>query len=682
MTKLLALLLLFAPFFTNGQSETETFDNNNRGWAMTCDQDCDRKIVNGKFILKTFKEGSGEFNFYPGFFDVYKDFTLQATFVQRDGNVNNGIGLFWGYSDSKTYNEFIFTTNGYYKMGAKGGDEWVKTELVKPLNEVNTLRVQKRGSTLFCYLNETMITSSQLPSLGFRAGFLNYTNMTLEIDDVLLDQDNRILLASNHPAGLIKENLGREVNSEENDVSPNISADGRALYFVRKNHPANVGGTDDASDIWVSKKKDGNWSTAQNIGTPVNTAGVDNLTAVSTDQNTIYLAHGKKFVYFRRTANGWSEMMDLGLGYSTESAYLETQLSSDGKVFLATLKTPQNLYYQSKIDEKDIYVSLQDRNGTWSDFINLGPDINTLGDETSPFLSPDGRTLYFSTDGRPGYGNSDTFISKRIGDGWTRWSTPLNLGSDINTSEFDAYYTVPASGDYAYMVSRKNSIGKTDIVRLKLPEALKPNPVILVLGKTINAKTNAPVTAEILLDDLGTGKEVAEAQSNPSTGEFHIVLPSGANYGLHAAAKGFLSVNENLELVSINEYKELEKNLLLIPIEVGVSLQLNNVFFEQGKPVLRSESYPELDRLVKILNDNPGLSIEVSGYTDNVGPQSALLKLSEDRVNSVINYLVSKQVSKHRLTGKGYGSANPLVRNDTEEHRKMNRRVEFKITKK
>jgi len=232
------------------------------------------------------------------------------------------------------------------------------------------------------------------------------------------------------------------------------------------------------------------------------------------------------------------------------------------------------------------------------------------------------------------------------------------------------------------MVSRKNSIGKTDIVRLKLPEALKPNPVILVFGKTINAKTNAPVTAEILLDDLGTGKEVAEAQSNPSTGEFHIVLPSGANYGLHAAAKGFLSVNENLELVSINEYKELEKNLLLIPIEVGVSLQLNNVFFEQGKPVLRSESYPELDRLVKILNDNPGLSIEVSGYTDNVGPQSALLKLSEDRVNSVINYLVSKQVSKHRLTGKGYGSANPLVRNDTEEHRKMNRRVEFKITKK
>lgn len=682
MKKLLFAALLLSPLLINAQSETETFDDNHRGWTLTCDQDCDRKIENGKYILKTFKEGSGEFNFFPGFFDPSKDFTMQASFVQRDGSINNGIGLFWGYSDSKNYNEFLFTTNGYYRVNAKGSGDWVTTQLVKPLQEENIVRVQKRGNSVFCYLNDNLISTNQLQSFGFRAGFINYTNMTLEVDDFLLDQDNTILLAENLPTGLIKENLGNTVNSEENDVSPNISADGRALYFVRKNHEQNLGGKDDASDIWVSRKVDGRWMTAKNIGAPVNTTGVDNLTAISTDQNTIYLAHGKRFVYFRRTADGWSEASDLGLGYSTEATYMETQLSSDGKVFLATLKTPQNLYYNEKVDEKDIYVSLQDKDGNWSNFINLGPDINTLGDETSPFLSPDGRTLYFSSDGRPGYGNSDTFISKRIGDGWSRWTTPRNLGPDINTSEFDAYYTVPASGDYAYMVSRKNSIGKADIVRLKLPDVLKPNPVILVFGKTINAKTKDPVTAEILLDNLGTGKEVAEAQSNAGTGEFHIVLPSGANYGLHAAAKGFLSVNENLELASINQYQEMEKDLLLLPIEVGVSLQLNNVFFEQGKPLLRSESYPELDRLVKILNDNPDMNIEVAGYTDNVGPQTALIKLSEDRANSVINYLVSKQVGKHRLTGKGYGPANPIVRNDTEEHRKMNRRVEFKITKR
>src|SRR5579859_8137217 len=161
---------------------------------------------------------------------------------------------------------------------------------------------------------------------------------------------------------------------------------------------------------------------------------------------------------------------------------MESSLSADGKVLLVTLKTPGNLFYQGKIDEKDVYVSLQNKGGSWSDFINLGPNVNSAGDETSPFLSPDGRTLYFSTTGRPGFGGSDIFMSKRLGDDWITWSEPVNLGPSINTSEFDAYYTVPASGDYAYMVSRRNSIGETDIVRLKLPQAIKPDPVILISG--------------------------------------------------------------------------------------------------------------------------------------------------------------------------------------------------------
>jgi outer membrane protein OmpA-like peptidoglycan-associated protein len=232
------------------------------------------------------------------------------------------------------------------------------------------------------------------------------------------------------------------------------------------------------------------------------------------------------------------------------------------------------------------------------------------------------------------------------------------------------------------MASSQNSIGLSDIFSIELPQAAKPNPVVLILGKTLNAKNKEPVEAKIILDDLSNKKEVAEAQSDPSTGDYRIVLPFGANYGLHAAATGYLSVNENLELANIHEYTEMQKDLFLVKIEVGETLQLNNVFFEQGRPVLKSQSYPELDRLVTVMNDNPKMNIELGGHTDNVGAASALLKLSQDRVEAVKKYLESKGISSSRITGKGYGAKQPREKNDTEEHRKMNRRVEFKITRK
>ncbi|MGC4022677.1 MAG: OmpA family protein [Cyclobacteriaceae bacterium] len=212
-------------------------------------------------------------------------------------------------------------------------------------------------------------------------------------------------------------------------------------------------------------------------------------------------------------------------------------------------------------------------------------------------------------------------------------------------------------------------------------KAVKPDPVILLSGRALNSKTNKPVSADIILDNLETANEVAEAISDPSTGAYKIVLQPGANYGIHAAAKGYISVNENMELAAIHEYAEMQKDLLLAPIEVGLTLALNNVFFEQGKPTLRKESYPELDRLVKIMTENPRMQIEIAGHTDNVGSPTALMKLSQDRVDAVKKYLEDHSISGHRITGKGYGATVPREKNDTEEHRKMNRRVEFKILK-
>jgi outer membrane protein OmpA-like peptidoglycan-associated protein len=273
-------------------------------------------------------------------------------------------------------------------------------------------------------------------------------------------------------------------------------------------------------------------------------------------------------------------------------------------------------------------------------------------------------------------------MSKRIGSGWTNWTEPVNLGPEINGTGFDAYYTIPASADYAYMVSNINSYGKADIVRVKLPDMIKPEPVVMLLGRTLNAKTKNPVSAEILFEDLVEHKEVGEAISDPKTGSYRITLPNGKNYGIRAVAKGFLSVNENLELMSITQYAEIEKDLFLVPIEVGETMQLNNVFFEQGKPILKSQSFPELDRLVEIMVENPSIKIELAGHTDNVGNKEALMKLSQDRVSAVRAYLEKKGIKKDRVDGKGYGSTQPIAPNTTEENRQRNRRVEFKITKK
>jgi outer membrane protein OmpA-like peptidoglycan-associated protein len=186
----------------------------------------------------------------------------------------------------------------------------------------------------------------------------------------------------------------------------------------------------------------------------------------------------------------------------------------------------------------------------------------------------------------------------------------------------------------------------------------------------------------IRFDDLKTGKEVGEARVDPKTGDYKIALPAGKNYGYHAAAPGYLSLNENLELVDLKEYGELKKDLYLIPIEIGESIQLRNVFFVQSKAELKPESYPELDRLVKIMNENPTIEIELGGHTDNRGVPQANLELSEKRVEAVKSYLVSKGIVAARISGKGYGGTRPMVENSNEQNRQFNRRVEFKIVKK
>ncbi len=663
---------------------TDGFGNNVNEWPLGRFNDYSSKIDKGKFVFTTL-EGGRFVLIYP-FVDHTRDFSLEASFIQKDGLTDDGFGLVWGRAGNN-YNSFRITSNGYFKISSSKGrsniNEYARYAKIKPEGQINRLRIEYRSKKLYCFINNEEVASIKtLPIFGNGIGFINSAAMVLEIDDFIFRQDIKI----NLPQGLVtdveKINLGPNVNTIYEDLAPIISSNGNTLFFGRELSTGNIGGVRDKEDIWFSVFQNGTWSQSKNLGSPINSTISDNLVSVSTDENTMIFATKNGFGFREKNKNGWSDMKDIGINYSNEDKYLEGNFAANGKAMLFTIMTKDNVFYRGDKAERDVYVSLKDKKGKWSPPINLGKQVNTDEDEYSPFLAADGKTLYFASKGWPGYGNADIFMTKRLDNSWKKWSEPVNLGPSINTQRFDAYYSVPASGDYAYLCSSFQSLGKSDIIRIKLPENIRPEPVVLISGKTLNAKTKGPISANIRFENLVLGEEVGEAISNPTTGNFSLVLPYGVNYGVHAEAHGFLSVSENIEILQAGSYTETQNDLYLVPLEVDESIQLNTVFFEQGKPILRVESFPELNRLAQILKDNPSIHVKLSGHTDNIGTLNMLMQLSQDRVNTVKKYLEGKGIVGRRMEGQGYGASQPIESNDTEDHRKMNRRVEFRITKK
>ncbi len=324
----------------------------------------------------------------------------------------------------------------------------------------------------------------------------------------------------------------------------------------------------------------------------------------------------------------------------------------------------------------DLYVSFLEKDGSWSEPKNLGQKINTTGSECCAFLAADDATLYYSTNGLNGFGSNDVYLARRLDDTWQNWSEPLNLGPPVNSDGWDAYYTIPAKGDYAYFVSGG------DIFRVRATPEQAPKPVILMYGNVYNQKTKEFIPdASVRYEYLKDGKEAGVARTNPQNGEYKIVLPYGHAYCFRAEAKGFISVNDNFDANNLKEYTEIKRDLYLVPIEVWQVVRINNIFFDFAKSTLKPESYPELNRVVEFLNDNPSVNIELSGHTDAIGADADNLKLSSDRAKSVMDYFVSKNISASRMSSKGYGESLPVASNDTEEGRALNRRVEFKILK-
>lgn len=481
-----------------------------------------------------------------------------------------------------------------------------------------------------------------------------------------------------------KINLGSNLNSIFNDFLPIISPDGKTIYFVRSGTPLNTGGVED-QDIWYSELIDGNWTEAENIGPPLNTVGSNGVCAVTPDGNTLLLfgryhkdGHISAGVsWSHKTAYGWSEPEELKIkNFYNNSIYSSYYLSNDGRTLLLSLERDDSY------GGLDLYVSFLKEDGTWTEPKNLGGDVNTTEDDYSPFLAADGVNLYYSTRGRQGYGQSDLYKIERLDDSWQKWDEPENLGPKINTKGKDAYFHIPASGDFGYFASSFNGGKNLDIYKILLPDEVKPEAVVFISGVVLNSKNNDPVEAKVLYERLPSGEQVGIARSNPNTGGYKITLPGGYIYGFRAEAPDYVSINDNIDATDVKHYKEIERNLQLVPIEKGETVRLNNIFFDYNKHTLKKESYPELNRIVDLLEDNKKMKIKLSGHTDSIGSRYYNQKLSRQRAQSVMEYLVSKGVSKERLSSVGYGEDKPVATNSTEEGRQKNRRVEFIILEK
>ena len=312
----------------------------------------------------------------------------------------------------------------------------------------------------------------------------------------------------------------------------------------------------------------------------------------------------------------------------------------------------------------------------------MGKVLNSVGDESSPFLAADDETLYYSTNGRGGYGSYDVYVSKRLDDTWTNWSEPQNMGPDINTERDDLFFNIPITGNYAYY-TKSISDDDADIFRVEMPLRVMPNDVVIVTGRLLNKETGETIEAKIIYERLPEGVAVGITKSHAVTGEYEIVLPKGYKYGFRAEADGFLPISENIDLTGADPPNdELTREMLLVPIRVRATITLNNIFFDFDKYSLKTDSYPELERITKFLIENKNVKVGIAGHTDNIGTGEYNMTLSQRRAQAVANYFYKNNIEKGRIEIQYYGKTKPISSNNTVEGRKENRRVEFIILEK
>ena len=469
-------------------------------------------------------------------------------------------------------------------------------------------------------------------------------------------------------------NLGDSINTSSSEYYPSITINDSLFVFTRR-------GAGIREDFVESTILPGHeYSKSKTISGSINEEPSKGAINISQDGDWLMFAgnfpskgFGNFDLYISyQTPQGWSEPINLGPQVNTEFWESSPSLSSDKSTLYFSSDRPGGY------GGKDLYVSHRLPTGKWSEALNMGSSVNTAGDELAPFIHADNNTLYFTSDGLPGYGGSDLFVMRRKNA--NEWNAPENLGYPINTIESDGSLFIASNGvDAFYSSDRADSRGGLDLYRFELRPDIRPARTLYVRGTVFNKKNSKGIPATVELIDNATGQLSSKVQTDEQ-GNYFITLPVGKDYVFNVNRKGFLFFSDNFLLSQRAPDSTYEKNIPLQPIEVNASIILKNIFFETNKFQLDPKSQAELDKIVQLLNDNPTLKIEISGYTDNVGKPSDNLSLSNNRAKSVVTYLIGKGIAAQRVVAKGYGETKPVADNTTEDGKAKNRRTELKVT--
>ncbi len=522
-----------------------------------------------------------------------------------------------------------------------------------------------------------------------------YRGSSQDTIDMVLQQIKRCDLGREYlrnPSNHKLENLGLRVNSPFDEYVPLVTADEYMLVFTsrrpnKKRKRVNPYNFDYFEDIYSSFYKNGQWSMPDRLKRPINKKRQNNASVhLSFDGQTIYMYRSKgngDLYYSTLKGDKWGRIKPFEAINTEEYSESHVSLSYDGRTAYFVSDRPGGY------GGSDIWMIQMDDQDRWMAPKNLGPVINTPGNEESPFIHPDGKSLYFSSDGHPGIGGFDIFETV-LND--SVWAKPKNLRYPINGPDDDLFFVLTADGMNAYYSSsREGGFGGQDIYMIRsfdpnFPDEnipFKEFDVTLFVGILQDAETGKSVGGKVEITDNSTGEVIWSNVVNSKTGKLTLTLPTGRNYGLAVEAEGYLFHSENFDLAQTKGFKEIRKVIQLKKVNEGMSLVLNNVFFEFNKWDLRPESRAELNRALLLLNRYPKFEIVVEGHTDNIGSDEVNDRISQSRAQAVRDYLVQAGLEATRIVAvEGHGERKPVATNDTPEGRAANRRVELKLRKK
>ncbi len=490
--------------------------------------------------------------------------------------------------------------------------------------------------------------------------------------------------AIRNPVPFRPENLGDSVNSALNEYWPSLSVDGKMLIFtVMVPDPAGDErmGTHLQEDFYISTRTGDSWGRRKNAGPPLNTADNEGAQSVTADGKSMYFTAcnrrsglGRCDLYHSElTGERWSSPRNIGSPVNSRYSEKHPSVSADGRVLYFSSDRPGGK------GSYDIWMSVRS-DGKWGVPVNLGDSVNTPGMEQSPFIHPDGQTLYFSSDGWPGMGQGDLFLSRLRGDG--SWSRPVNLGYPINTRYDEVGLVINARGDRAYFSSDRHSGKDTDIYTFELPAEIRPVEVSYMTGRVYDSKNMKGLKALMQLIDLENGEVVMELESAADRGSYLIALPTDSEYALNVSAGGYLFYSEHFSFEGTHGVTDpFRKDIPMDRIGMGSRVVLNNIFFDVDSHTLDPRSVAELKKVYEFLVRNPGIGAEISGHTDDTGSSAYNLELSERRAEVVVRTLTGLGIDGDRLSWKGYGETQPVAENSTPEGRAQNRRTELRIVR-